>query len=108
MTLSELKTVLEGATGFSGKVVYHAWPESQAPALPFICYQETNSTNFFADDMVYQPVMGVRVELYSKRKDTASESAVETALNAAGISWEKTEEWLTDERCCEIYYEFQI
>lgn len=108
MTLTEIYTILTGITGYSTKVTYYAWPEGQAPALPFICYVETGSSNFAADGKVYHSNRKVDIELYSKQKSLTDESLVETALNTAGIYWEKSEQYLTDEQCHEVIYTVEV
>lgn len=103
MTLEELKALLE-STGLP--VAYRAFPVGKAPPLPFICYLVGYSNNFNADDRVYQPIDHISIELYTEYKDLTSEALVETALD--GICWEKSEEYLDDERCYEIIYEIEV
>ena len=86
--------------------VYRAWPEGNAPALPFVCYLERGSANFAADSVVYTRVDNIDVELYTREKDPASEALVEGALS--GVVWEKTEDYLDDERCYMVTYSFQF
>lgn len=108
MTLAELYTQLTSITGFSKKVTYRAWPVGKAPALPFIVYLVDGSDNFGADDIVYKAINRVSIELYSKTKDTASESAIETLLGNLSIYWEKDEVYLDDEQCYEIIYNIEV
>lgn len=108
MTLAELYTQLTSITGFSKKVTYRAWPVGKAPALPFIVYLVDGSDNFGADNIVYKAINRVSIELYSKNKDTASESAIETLLGNLSIYWEKDEVYLDDEQCYEIIYNIEV
>lgn len=108
MTLAEIYTLLNGVTGFAGKVVYEAWPENEAPELPFICYLETSSDNFGADNKVYYKRKNVQIELYSKRKDGTSEAAIEAALDDAGIFYNSSDVYLDDEKCHERIYEIEV
>ena len=103
MTLQELAEILR-STGLP--VAYRAFPAGQAPFLPFICYLCTTSNNFDADDQVYFPVQQINVELYTAEKQPDVEALVETALS--GLCWEKSEEYLDDERCYEIIYEIEV
>ena len=103
MTLAALKTLLETT---KLPVTYQAWPIGHAPALPFICYRVTGSDNFPADNAVYLPVQSVDIELYCENKSPTTEALVETALN--GFVWEKTEEYISDERMYEIIYTIEI
>lgn len=109
MTLEDLKTVLDG-TGIP--VTYRCWTQNPEkglpPPLPWICYLETRPNNFSADGVVYAAARGVQVELYTAEKDLASETAVEAALTAAGIFYQKEEIWLESEQAYEILYEIEV
>lgn len=108
MELSEVKTLLENITGYSGKVVYWAWNEGSAPALPFICYFETGNNNFEADGIVYHSSRQIRIELYTEDKQPNEEAKVESALTEAGIVWTKECEYLDDEKCWMIIYIVEV
>ena len=106
MTLSELEAVLSQA--LPGKVVYHHWPEKQAPNLPYICYYATGSDNFGADNIVYHSGTPVRIELYERNKDLTTEGTVETALKNAEIYWERDDSYIDSEKCYMIIYEVTL
>lgn len=108
MTLAELYTALTSITEFKDKVVYRAWAVGQAPPLPFICYMVEGSDNFGADNIVYKAINSVRVELYSKNKDTTSEGLIEALFEDHRIYWEKDELYLDDEQCYEIIYNIEV
>ena len=74
MALEDMKTLLD-TTGYP--VVYYAWPEKKAPALPYICFLTAYSNNFGADDRVYYPVAHYQIELYTRCKDPEAEGKVE-------------------------------
>ena len=103
MSLEELKTLL-GTTGLP--VTYRAWPENEAPPLPFICYLVAYSNNFGADNRVYHKIDHIQVELYTKLKDPEAEDRVENALSS--LYWDKTEEYIDSERCYQILYEIEV
>lgn len=106
MTLAEINTMLKGINGFAKKVAYRSFPVGQAPALPFICYMDTQTNNFVADNKVYATIQEIDVELYSKQKDTAAEALIETAFANNNIVWEKYDEYLEDEEVYEVVYTF--
>lgn len=110
MTLAELKTALEGVNNnaFKDKVAYRAFPVGAAPSLPFICFREVESNNFVADSIVYHKITEVNIELYSDRKDTTSENAIETMLNSHNLVWDKAEYYIEDEDMLQIEYGIQI
>ena len=105
MTLAKLKTILEG-TGMP--VAYYCWPEKKAPPLPYICYHSPESHNFAADGIVYYSADRVLIELYSRHRDTEAENKITEALTEAGIFWERSEEFLPDEKCFETIYECEV
>jgi hypothetical protein len=108
MTLQDLNAALNAIPGFNKKVAYRAFPVGKAPKLPFICYLCTNTDNFNADDSVYQVIQGVDIELYTAKKDEASERAVEAMLSEYHLSWEKYEEYIDSENCYMITYSIEI
>lgn len=103
MTLAELADLLK-STGIP--VTYYAWPENQAPQLPFICYLTPGSNNFAADGLVYYPVAQVNIELYTKIKSPETEAKVEETL--ASIFWDKSETYIDSEKCYQIVYEIEV
>lgn len=103
MTLEELTATLQ-TTGLP--VAYRAWPENNAPSLPYICYLVIGSDNFAADGTAYFGTLQISVELYTETKDQKTEALVETAL--ANIYWEKSEEYLDSEKCYQITYEIEV
>lgn len=108
MTLKDLNTALNAISGFNKKVAYRAFPVGKAPKLPFICYLCTNTDNFDADNFVYQVIQGVDIELYTAKKDEASEQAVEAMLAQNNLPWEKYEEYLDSENCYMITYSVEL
>ena len=106
MTLAGLYTLLNSK--FPGKVCYNAFPETEAPNMPFICIVATNTDNFGADNKVYFKRQNVDIELYTKTKDPTTEGTLETALDTAGIFYNATDTYLDDERCFERIYEIEV
>ena len=80
----------------------------EAPDPPFLCYLLSGSDNFSADGKVYHRLSEVRLELYTDFKDLSSEQQVETALDAAGIFYNKTETWIDSEKLYEVLYSFDM
>lgn len=103
MTLGSVASILE-KTGLP--VIYRAWPENEAPPLPFICYLVPGTDNFFADGETFAVINRVNVELYTKLKSPEAEVLVEKALSA--IAWQKTETYISSERCYQILYEIEV
>ena len=87
---------------------YDHFAEGEAPDPPFLCYLLPGSDNFSADGKVYHKISEVRLELYTDFKDLSSEQQVETALDAEGIFYNKTETWIDSEKLYEVLYSFDM
>lgn len=103
MTLAELKTQLE-TTGLP--VAYDFIPEEAFTGYPIITYREVLSNVFYADGVVYFATRHIEVELYTKTKEPVNEAKVETAL--ASIPWQKSEDYIDNEKCYQIKYELEV
>lgn len=103
MTLNEIYKMLVSVVGKT-KVAYDHFEEGKAPSLPFVVYRTPETNNFIADGIVYEQIENVDVELYTAKKDLATEKALQDAFNDNDIPWNKTEDWLADERCYMITY----
>lgn len=75
------------------------------PQPPFLIYLFSYSSNFSADNKVYQKVPRYQVELYTTKKDPATEKILEDLFDANDIYWEKTETWLESEGLYQVIYE---
>lgn len=106
--LNKLKKILESIPGFENKVAYRAFPVGKAPKLPFICYLQTGTNIFFADNKVYTTAKEVDIELYSQLRDEISEELIEEALYNNNITWTKSIEYLDDEKVYEVIYTVEV
>lgn len=78
---------------------YDRFPQKAAPGgPPFICFLYTHSDNFSADGVVYQRIEALRIELYTDAKDPALEKRVADALTAAGLCYDRDEDYIEAER----------
>jgi hypothetical protein len=108
MTLVELKELLE-TTGFP--VAYShfiATKGNPLPLPPYICYLVPYSSNFFADDQVYQEIDNVQIELYTSKKDLAAEAKLKTALNNNNIPYECSEGYIENGKLYQKIYEVRL
>lgn len=108
MTLKDVATLLNGITGFTGKVTYRYWEQGKAPTLPFICYYSPGVESFGADDKVYHSITSVTIELYSRRKDPTSEALIEAALDGANLYYDKNETYIESEKAELVTYEIEV
>ncbi|WP_195270326.1 hypothetical protein [Eubacterium sp. 1001713B170207_170306_E7] len=105
MTLQALEVLLK-TTGMP--VAYHHWEVGEVPPLPYLIYYEDSSDSFYADNRVYQQVIGVTVELYTDRKDPAIEEKLETVMDHNDIAYTTYESYLESEQMYLHGYEFEI
>jgi hypothetical protein len=108
MTLVEFKLLLD-QTGFL--VTYsHFTPtkNNPVPNPPYICYLETISSNFNADNKVYKKIPNVQVELYTKKKDLDAEVNLEAILDSNEIPYETSESFIESEKLFQKIYEMRL
>lgn len=75
--------------------------------LPFATIHCTEPDNFAADNRVYCEKWLFRFDLYTVNKDLTLESEIKALLNDNGIPWVRTEEYLDDQSCWEVEFEFE-
>lgn len=103
MQAGELRTLLL-TSGFP--VAYHHY--DSPPSLPYLIYVFTGSDNFGADDRVYERSDNYDIELYTNKKDLASEAKIEKVLDDAWIYWEKSELHIDSEKLYQVTYSINI
>ena len=84
-------------------VAYHHF--ASPPSPPYIVYLFSYSSNFGADNRVYNKQSNYQVELYSTKKDPASEKLLEDLFDDNDIYWEKTETYIESEGLYQVLYE---
>ena len=101
MLQAEIKTMLD-KTGLP--VVYSHWRKGKAPALPYLVFIRTDSETMGSDHGCELRHDTYDIELYSANKDTASEAALETVLDASDIQYECYEDYLDTEDMYQVVY----
>jgi hypothetical protein len=84
-------------------VAYHHF--TSPPTPPYIVYLFSYSSNFGADNKVYDAEKNFQVELYTKTKDPTSEALIEGLFDANDTYWEKTETYIESEGLYQVLYE---
>lgn len=104
MTYTEIDTMI-GEIGLS--YAYYQFPETgQQP--PFICWMLDGIDDLYADNINYQRIVVLAVELYTDEKDFVQEAAVEAVFAAHGLSYGKAEQYIDDERMHETVYTMEV
>ena len=84
-------------------VAYHHF--TSPPSPPYIVYLFSYSSNFGADNKVYDAEKNFQVELYTKTKDPTSEALIEGLFDAHEIYWDKTETYIDSEGLYQVLYD---
>lgn len=104
MTTKEIATML---SGLNIPTAYYQFPETlEGP--PFLCFFYQSNNDMLADDVNYVRIDHLVVELYTDNKDFGLEKQLEGILTDAGMVWEKSEQYLDDERMFEVVYEMDV
>lgn len=105
MTYKEVADMLHG---IGLPVAYRSFPEGEISGPPFICYYYEGSRDFIADNINYQKIRQLTIELYTDNKDFDLEDVVEAALNSIGLVYSKDETYIESERMYMVTYETEI
>lgn len=77
-------------------------------SLPFLTIHSEEPDNFAADNQVYCEKWYFRIDLYTVSKDLTLEKEIKDLLNTNGIAWTKTEQYLDEQACWEVEFEFEV
>jgi len=75
---------------------------------PFICFLFTGSNDLMGDNVNYQKIRTLAIELYTDNKDFELEEAVESKLIANEIPFIRQETYLDGEKMFMVVYTTQI
>lgn len=106
MTREDVKTMLSAVPGFEQKTAYRSFPEAAVPQLPFLTFIDTEGLAFRADNVNYWTLPGYEVTLWEKYRDAATELALEAKLTAAGLTFTRSVDYDTTEKCWAVSYSF--
>lgn len=102
------KEVAQMIAGIGLPYAYDHFPEGQGPNPPFICFFFEGSDDFAADNINFQRIRPLTLELYTDNKDFALEETVEEALNSAGLYYTRSEVYIDSERMYEVVFTTEI
>ena len=105
MTYQDVAQMIEG---IGLPYAYDHFDVGDAVGPPFICFFFSGSNDLAADDTNYQKIRPLTLELYTDNKDFTLEETVESALNAAGLVYSRSEVYIDSERMYEVTYTTQI
>lgn len=105
MTYEQIATMIE-AVGLP--FAYHHFDTDDTPALPFIAFHYPARDDFSADNINYQQIVELNIELYTDNKDFQAEARLEAVLNQYGLFFLKDETYINNERMYQILYTTEV
>lgn len=104
MTIAELYEELKS---LGLPVAYYQFEEKVTP--PFIAYYFVNNNNdLMADNQNYAEISEYRVELYTVKKEPATEKLLEDKLKELRLPYSKYSEYIESEEMFQLIYQIQI
>jgi hypothetical protein len=104
MTYPEIDAMI-GEVGLP--YAYYQFPETgQQP--PFICWMLDGISDLHADNINYQRIVVLAVELYTDEKDFVQEAAVEAVFASHGMGYGKAEQYIDSEHMHETVYTMEV
>lgn len=105
MTYADVATML---ASLNIPYAYYQFPEGTEQACPFICFYFSGSNDMAADNINYQKIRPLTIELYTDNKDFALEETVENTLNQYGLAYSRDEAWIDTEKMNMVSYLTEI
>ena len=97
-----------GTNTTSVPFAYYQFTADTAKEPQFICYYFTQSDDFGADNINYQPIRRAVIELYTDQKDFTLEQAVEALLTSNELVYAKDEAFIDSEQLHLTSYETEV
>lgn len=105
MTYKEINNMISSiGLGYA----YYSFPVDEAPDLPYIVFYYPNYNDLSADDINYQTIAQLNIELYTANKDFDLERQVEDVLTSNNLFFSKSETFIQQEVMYEVLYEIDI
>ena len=105
MTYAEISQMIS-AVGIP--YAYHHFEEGSGQQPPFITFYYQGDNDFIADNINYQAVRPLTLELYTDNKDFALEAAVESVLTANDLAFSRTEVFIDSEQMYMVTYNTEV
>lgn len=102
------KTVNALVESFGLPYAYHQFADNTGQQPPFVCFFYGDRSDLKADNLNYQKIVRLYIELYTDEKDIALESAIEYRLSESEIVYAMGEDYIDSERMHVTVYETDI
>lgn len=87
---------------------YYQFADDSAPNLPYLIFYYPSSANDGADNVVWQKINHLNIELYTDNKEFGIENELEAVLTEHGFFYDKTEQFIESEKMFEVLYEMEV
>lgn len=110
MTLAEVNNMMAEITQRCGLTdyTYYQFADNSAPNLPYLIFYYPSSANDGADNVVWQKINHLNIELYTDNKEFGIENELEAVLTEHGFFYDKTEQFIESEKMFEVLYEMEV
>lgn len=97
MTIKEIAAMV---AGFNLPYAYHHFDEEQLIGLkpPYVRWYFNGIDDNYADNVNFQRIAELRIELYTDFKDFEREETIEETLEGIGWAYDKTDTYLDSEK----------
>ena len=105
MTYKEIASMIES---IGLPFAYYQFSEDTAEAPPFVVFFYSQTADLYADDLNFQRIEQLNIELYTSEKDFELEARIEKLLNDHGLTYYREENYLDSEKMFQIAYEMEV
>lgn len=105
MTYEEIFTMIQ-ETGIPS--AYNHFQDNTKQAPPYICFYYPSSDSFFADNLNYQKIETLYIEVYTANKDFEMERKVESVLRDHQLTFARSETYLDSEKMYMELYTLEV
>lgn len=102
------QAIAEMIEGIGLPSVYYQFKAGEVPSLPYVIFYYPSRTDFLADDLNFQKITKLVIELYAPDKDFGAETLVENMLEANNLVYTKAETYLDDEKMYMTLYQTEV
>ena len=102
------RQIAEMVSSIGVPYAYYQFPNNTGIAPPFVCFYFDSSNDFAADNVNYQRIRPLTLELYTDNKDFTLEQTVENILNQNGLVYSREETFLDSEKMYMVTFQTNI
>lgn len=105
MTYIEIADMIES---FELPFAYYQFPEGTGQEPPFVVFFFSGIDDLQADNINYQRIVTLNIELYTREKEFEIEDSIEEVLKENEFSYSKEENFINSEKLFQIAYEMEV